>query len=86
MSPINWIKVYNVDMNNIQINPKLVALLQVAFYGAITTALPVLIGMITSGGIVIPYGLTAIVLLFLNYEENQIQSKTGRALFGTIAA
>ncbi|MHB1097904.1 MAG: hypothetical protein ACYC3F_17230 [Gemmatimonadaceae bacterium] len=84
MAPINWIKVYNVGMTNITLNPKLIALGQTLFYGAITAALPVLIGMITNGGIIIPYGLTGVVLLVLNYIENSIQANTGKALFGAI--
>lgn len=71
-------------MNYIQ-NPKLLALAQVAFYGAIGAFLPALIDLITNGGVVIPYGLTGIVLVILNYTESMIQTNTGKGMFGAIS-
>jgi len=58
------------------------ALGQTAFYGAITAILPVLVGDITGGGIVIPYGLTAVVLYFLNQLENVMAAQGKGNLFG----
>ena len=66
-------------------NPVLVSIAQAVFYGAIAALLPALVGMITSGSIVIPYGLTGLVLIVLNYADNAIQAKTGKALFGSIS-
>ena len=66
-------------------NPILVSIVQTVFYGAIAALLPALVGMITSGNLVIPYGLTGIVLVLLNYADNAIQAKTGKALFGSIS-
>lgn len=61
-----------------------VSLAQTVFYGAIAAGLPVVIQMITNGGIVIPYGATTFVLWFLNQLENAIQTKSGKPLFGMV--
>lgn len=67
------------------INPKTVAIVQTLFYGAVTAFLPVLIGMLTSGSIVIPWGLTGVVLVVLNYYDNKLSAQKGGAFFGAIA-
>jgi hypothetical protein len=71
-------------MQNI-LNPKTVALAQTVFYGLITVLLPQIINLITNGGVVIPYGLTGIVLVVLNYYENKLTTQNGGALFGLIS-
>lgn len=76
--------VYNPHMNNI-LNPKTVAVMQTLFYGLITLVLPQVIALITNGGIIIPYGLSGLVLVILNYYDNKLSAQKGGAMFGSIA-
>lgn len=71
-------------MNNI-LNPKTVAVMQTLFYGLITLVLPQVIALITNGGIIIPYGLSGLVLVILNYYDNKLSAQKGGAMFGSIA-
>lgn len=69
-------------------NPKLVAVAQTMFYGALFAIIPTVVTNLGAGGAfygVLPVGITGIVIAVLNYIENQIQQKTGNAMFGTIA-
>ncbi len=70
-------------------NPKLIAFLQTVFYGAAFAVIPMFISALGQGGALagyLPPLATGAIVWVLNYFENSIQSKTGRALFGTVRA
>lgn len=68
-------------------NPKLIAALQTVFYGVMFAIIPVFVQNLGAGGALngfLPEGVTALIVFGLNYLENQIEKKTGRAVFGAV--
>lgn len=69
-------------------NPKLVAFLQTLFYGAMFAIIPLVVTALGQGGALygyLPASVTVVVVFVLNLVENNIQDKTGKALFGTVS-
>lgn len=74
---------------NTQINPKLVAFAQTLFYGAMFAIIPMVVVALGAGGALsgyFPASVTVVIVFVLNLIENNIQTKTGKAMFGTINA
>lgn len=70
-------------------NPKLVSLLQTIFYSCLVVVIPIVISAFGVSGALygtLPVWATGGIIWYLNYLENQIQAKTGKALFGAVEA
>ena len=68
-------------------NTKIIAFAQTLFYGAMFAIIPMFISALGQGGALdglLSPVVTGIIITILNYFENQIQTQTGSAMFGTI--
>ena len=69
-------------------NPKWIAFAQTVFYGVAFAIIPIFVTNLGAGGALygyLPVGVTGLIIWILNYIENAIQDKTGKAMFGSIS-
>lgn len=68
-------------------NPKLIALLQTAFYGCVTVIVPMIIAAFGAGGAlngIFTPAVTGIILFALNMIDNNLNKTTGGNFFGAV--